>query len=99
MKDTPFNWRQEQQEALWAVLARKDKENREYACAFTSSLKRAEVYAITEKKLSRSYLGCKTMQNLFLWYKFTIVTDYSAWTWLMNKNDPTGKSFIEGLSL
>lgn len=79
--------------ALGAVLAQKDDEDNEYACAYASrTLKGAEMhYGITEKECLGVIWAVRQFRIYLYGTKFCIVTDHAALTWLMNINYPTGR--------
>jgi hypothetical protein len=82
--------------ALGAVLAQKDEENKEYACAYASRvLKGAELhYGITEKECLAVVYAFKQFRIYLYGSKFKIVTDHSALAWLMSIKDPTGRLVV-----
>jgi hypothetical protein len=79
--------------ALGAILSQCDNDNKEYVCAYASRiLKNAEVhYGITEKECLAVVYAVKYFRVYLYGSKFTIITDHSALSWLMNIADPTGR--------
>ena len=79
--------------AIGAVLSQKDKENKEFVCAYASRLlKGAELhYGITDKECLAVLWAVKHFRVYLYGSRFTVITDHSALTWLMSLNEPTGR--------
>ena len=78
---------------MGAVLSQKDDEGREHPIAYISKkFKDAEIYwTVSEKECFACVWAIKKFRIYLLGQKFTIVTDHSALSWLMNLKDPNGR--------
>jgi hypothetical protein len=79
--------------AIGAVLAQKDEQGREYACAYASRmLKGAEIhYGITEKECLAVWWAIMEFRVYIHGTEFIVVTDHSALQWLMKLQNPQGR--------
>jgi len=79
--------------AVGALLSQVDDNEKEYVVAYASRLlKGAENhYGITEKECLAVLWAIKHFRIYLYGTEFTVITDHSALTWLMNINDPTGR--------
>ena len=79
--------------AIGAILAQKDDDRKEYVCAYASRLlKGAEChYGISEKECLAVLWAIKHFRIYIYGKRFTVVTDHSALTWLINIKEPTGR--------
>jgi hypothetical protein len=75
------------------VLAQKDEHGKEHAVAYASKmLKNSELYwTVTEKECFACVWAIKRFRIYLLGNKFTVITDHSALSWLMNIKDPNGR--------
>ena len=78
---------------MGAVLAQKDDDGKEHAVAYGSKmLKNSELYwTVTEKECFACVWAIKKYRIYLLGKKFTVITDHSALSWLMNIKDPNGR--------
>ena len=77
--------------AIGAILAQRDEEGREYACAYASrTLNKHEInYGITEKECLAVIWAVKYFRVYVYGKKFDIITDHKALNWLCSMVDPT----------
>lgn len=87
--------------AIGAVLSQLDEMGKEHPCMYLSRLlKGAEVhYGISELECLAIVWAISKLRHYIFGQRFTVVTDHSALTWLLNVKDPHGRLARWGLYL
>ena len=80
-------------EAVGAALTQMDDDGNEYSVEYRSkTFKRHELnMGITEKEMGAVVFGVREFRHYLIGRPFTIYTDHSALTYLLNLKEPTGK--------